>query len=169
MGVPSRGTGIALFSDCKGDRDTQLCLHHFMSDGDIWNARTSEFDIDPAKVPCAGTQATPEGSSCVFNGALADAQNYRRIAKQIAGAANGAVVQNYHTMSHRPRDPAYGSFTVEVSFLVTEDTAAWCDATTGDVVSFTNLQITQTRNAGVPEGVKVVACEDATATLFTEY
>ena len=36
-------------------------------------------------------------SECVFNSALAENQNYRRISKQAAGAPLGTTVDNFHT------------------------------------------------------------------------
>ena len=36
-------------------------------------------------------------SECVFNSALAENQNYRRISKQAAGAPLGTAVDNFHT------------------------------------------------------------------------
>ena len=42
--------------------------------------------------PAAGLR-----SECVFNSALAENQNYRRISKQAAGAPLGTTVDNFHT------------------------------------------------------------------------
>jgi hypothetical protein len=71
------------------------------------------------------------------NWGIAEAQNYRRIAKQAAGAPVGAAVHNTHTI-------ALG--TAAVSFFTTAETQAWCNAE-GNVVSFINLQISQNRNS----------------------
>ena len=68
-GVPDRGTGIALFSDCLGDEHAQQCLTHFVSDGDVWNSRTGEFDMAEGKQLCTGTQAVPE-ARCAFSSRL---------------------------------------------------------------------------------------------------
>ena len=137
IGVEERGTGIALFSDCVGSADAQDCQHHFVSDGDIWNSRLGTFDMDAGKVPCSRSQVEPEVSECVFTPALAEAQDYRRIAKQTAGSAIGTTVENWHT--------APSGEVVQVIFSVTGETQAWCDAG-GTVVSFTNLRVSQTRN-----------------------
>jgi hypothetical protein len=56
VGYPARGTGIVLYSDCTGSADEQVCALHFMSDGDVWNARTHEFTIDENKSPCSRSQ-----------------------------------------------------------------------------------------------------------------
>jgi hypothetical protein len=58
----------------------------------VWNARTHAFDIDADKIPCTNTQPVPDGSECVFNSGLAEAQNYRRISKQTAGAPGAFCV-----------------------------------------------------------------------------
>lgn len=143
VGVPSRGTGIALYSDCLGDTDQQECYLHFVSDGDIWNARTGAFSMDGAKQLCTGQQPVPEGSNCVFNRAQADSQNFRRISKLAAAAPVGSVIENYHT------GPG-SDITVGVTFTVTETTEAWCNSD-GVVVSFTNLRLSQTRSPDVSE------------------
>ena len=68
-GVPDRGTGIALFSDCLGDEHAQQCLTHFVSDGDVWNSRTGEFDMAEGKQLCTGTQTVPE-ARCALSAPL---------------------------------------------------------------------------------------------------
>jgi hypothetical protein len=144
VGVPDRGTGIVLYSDCVGDADRQDCNLHFVSDGDVWNARTHEFSMDGStKQPCTNSQPVPDGSDCVFNRALAENQNFRRISKMAAAAPVGAVVESYHTGTG-------SDITVGVTFTVTEDTEAWCNDA-GDVVSFTYLGLSQTRSPDVPE------------------
>ena len=79
-------------------------------------------------------------------------------AAEAAGAPLGSVVRSFHTV-------ALG--TVEVTFVVTANTHAMCDAE-GEVVSFTNLQISQNRNADVPEGKTMPTCVDGNA-MFTQY
>ena len=132
-----------LYSDCVGDADQQECNLHFVSDGDIWNARTHEFSIDGSKQPCTNTQPAPDGSDCVFNRALAENQNFRRISKMAAAAPLGTVVDSFHT------GPG-SDITVGVTFTVTDATEAWCNAD-GEVVSFTSLGLSQTRSPDVPE------------------
>ena len=143
------GTGIVLYSDCSGDADAQECALHFISDGDTWNARSHDFTMDDTKQLCTGSKPAPEGSECVFNAALGAAQDFRRISKQVAGAAVGTTVENFHTV--------VSGKVVAASFTVTADTQAWCDDR-GTVVSFTNLRLSQTRNVDVPEGKKVRPC-----------
>jgi hypothetical protein len=161
VGVPERGTGIALFSDCLGDADAQDCQHHFVSDGDIWNSRLGTFDMAVEKLPCTGSQPAPEGSDCVFTPALGENQDYRRIAKQAAGAAVGTIVENYHT--------APSGEVVQVIFSVTADTEAWCDAVSGDVVSFTNLRVSQGRSPPERAARRHKAACVTTDDTFTSY
>ena len=116
VGVEDRGTGVALFSDCLGDADSQQCSHHFVSDGDVWNARTHEFQIAAGKIECTGSQTPPQGSQCVFNSGIGEIQNYRRIAKQTAGSAIGTVVENVQTA------PVPSGENVVADFIVTSDT-----------------------------------------------
>lgn len=149
VGYPERGTGIVLYSDCSGDTDSQSCRLHFLSDGDVWNARTHEFDMDSEKQPCGRSQPEPPvGSECVFNRALGENQNFRRISKQCAAAPVGSVVQSYHTSQWEQ--------TVGVTFTVLEETQAWC--IDGEVVSFVNLGLSQTRTPEVPEGHRAKNC-----------
>jgi hypothetical protein len=74
------------------------------------------------------------------------------------GYAVGSVVHNFHTV-------ALG--TVEVSFLVTAETQAWCDAD-GTVVSFTDLQISQNRRSSATTAHLRPLCADATE-LWKQY
>ena len=68
------------------------------------------------------------------------------------------MVQSFHTV-------ALGA--VGVTFITTADTQAWCDGT-GTVVSFTNLQVAQTRNPELAAGRKLPLCPDANS-LYTHY
>ena len=60
-----------------------------------------------------------------------------------AAAPVGTVVDSFHT------GPG-SDITVGVTFAVTDATEAWCNAD-GEVVSFTNLGLSQTRSPDVPE------------------
>lgn len=153
-----------LFLSCwllwiAGDADAQDCLHHFVSDGDIWNARTQTFDMDPSKTPCFDSQPAPEGSDCVFTPALGAAQDYRRIAKQTSGAPVGTIVENFHT--------AATGEVVAVTFTTTLDTEAWCDAA-GTVVSFPWPCLTYQRSIDSTSSLPVFSspCRVCSATDF---
>lgn len=162
VGAPSRGTGTFLYSDCSGDEDAQECQLHFMSDGDVWNARTHEFDVDGSKSPCTGQLPSPEGSDCVFNRAIGADQNFRRIAKAAAAGPVGSTVSNFHTEPRADR-------VVEADFTVTDETQAWCDEE-GTVVSFINLRLSQNRNGPITEpGAPRPNCAGTDHRVFTGF
>ena len=122
----------------------------------------SDPSVAWAAPPGDASHVSPHTAAAISAAAAeeAEAAAVRARSKATAAAPPGSVVESYHT------GPGSDE-TVGVTFVVTEETEAWCNEE-GEVVSFTNLGLSQTRTPDVPERRRRPRC-DVGEEVFTGF